>query len=937
MSKFILRLYDYFKGHKVVMTLVLVVLTLVLGLLVTRVNYKEDITDFLPLDGNKQEAMRVFQNMSGANRIIAIIGSADNRHSVSGDSIVGATDAFTNAIAKEKTHITSNIDIDQVAGLAAFVYNNIPYFLTSGDYRRMDSLLSNPDYVQSQLNNDMEMLLFPSGGMLSDNISRDPLNLFTPVVEQLSSGSLSLNYELYDGHIFTPDMKKAVVLIDSPYGSSETEQNGKLIERLGKAADSIKSQYKNVDIHLTGGPVIAVDNASTIKTDSIFSVIVAVTLIMALLFLSLRSFRNISLIFLTIAWGWLFALGCLSIVHDNISLIVIGISSIIIGIAVNYPLHLVAHLNHTPDIKKALKEIVQPLLVGNITTIGAFLALVPLKSIALRDLGLFASLLLIGTIAFVFAFLPHFVKVSQSGEQSVFSRLGNIRLENKNWLVGIAAVLTLIFACFSLRTSFDPNISHINYMSDEQKSDMNCLSGLLRSNPSEKTVYAVASGNSMDEALKNNERLQPVLESVSKSSNVKSVHTSAQFLVSKEEQARRLSRWHQFINKYGDRLKSELVVNGEKSGFASDSFNDFFKIMDSHYTVKDNAYFIPLTTGPFRQNVYYDKQSKHYGVMTPIVVKADKAKNVIDSFNSQLQSTKAFSFEISQLNSSIAESLSDNFNYIGWVCSLIVFFFLWVSMGNIELAALSFLPMAVSWLWILGLMSIFGIQFNIINIILATFIFGQGDDYTIFMTEGCQYEYAYGKKMLASYKNSIIISALIMFIGMGVLVFAKHPALRSLGSVTLVGMFSVVLMAYLLPPFFFKWITSKNGKLRKRPLTIKSLLMPRRYPQEIAEGKSTEYYTTYIRDVYYYCGIDIVKKVRNTLTHYNNYIVSDTDSSVVVSGGSYGAVALLLSLMNPKKTITFQAANEDDADVCKNVACRVSNNIKVERAEHENK
>lgn len=65
--------------------------------------------------------------------------------------------------------------------------------------------------------------------------------------------------------------------------------------------------------------------------------------------------------------------------------------------------------------------------------------------------------------------------------------------------------------------------------------------------------------------------------------------------------------------------------------------------------------------------------------------------------------------------------------------------------------------MAVSWLWILGLMSLFGIQFNIINIILATFIFGQGDDYTIFITEGCQYEYAYGRKMLASYKNSIVI------------------------------------------------------------------------------------------------------------------------------------------------------------------------------------
>ena len=74
-------------------------------------------------------------------------------------------------------------------------------------------------------------------------------------------------------------------------------------------------------------------------------------------------------------------------------------------------------------------------------------------------------------------------------------------------------------------------------------------------------------------------------------------------------------------------------------------------------------------------------------------------------------------------------------------------------------------------------MSLLGIHFNLVNIILATFIFGQGDDYTIFMTEGCQYEYAYRRPMLASYKQSIIISALIMFIGIGALIFAKHMLL----------------------------------------------------------------------------------------------------------------------------------------------------------------
>ena len=101
-------------------------------------------------------------------------------------------------------------------------------------------------------------------------------------------------------------------------------------------------------------------------------------------------------------------------------------------------------------------------------------------------------------------------------------------------------------------------------------------------------------------------------------------------------------------------------------------------------------------------------------------------------------------------------------------------------------------------------MAILGIQFNLVNVILATFIFGQGDDYTIFVTEGCLYERKHGRQMLAAHKRSIALSALIMFIGIGSLIFAQHPALRSLAEVTIVGMFSVVLMAYVIPPLFLK-------------------------------------------------------------------------------------------------------------------------------------
>ena len=194
-----------------------------------------------------------------------------------------------------------------------------------------------------------------------------------------------------------------------------------------------------------------------------------------------------------------------------------------------------------------------------------------------------------------------------------------------------------------------------------------------------------------------------------------------------------------------------------------------------------------------------------------------------------------------------------------------------------------------------------------VNVILATFIFGQGDDYTIFMTEGCQYEYAYRKKMIASYKKSIVISALIMFIGMGSLIFAKHPALYSLGEITIIGMFSVVLMAYLIPPFLFKWLTTTaSGVYRVRPLSFSSLL---RFCDK-GEDKNVGL----VIDRYRYKGSELFSAIKRRLKSNNNYkqwLNSLSSSHVIIINNGYGELSLLMALTYPERTFY---AFEDDED-----------------------
>ena len=956
MTSWIVRIYEAMRRHRVLALLSAVLLTAVLALSLARQTYKEDISDFLPLTDKYSKALRVYQDIAGADRIIVLFMQKGGEEA-DPDALTAAIDDFVQTLQeRDEAHVVGDvidrIDMAAFAEVAEWTYAHVPYFLTDEDYARFDSLLSTPAFIPDQLARDKQMLMFPVSGLLSDNVQRDPLNWFTPVVAQLQGGQAAVNYENYEGYIFSPDMQRAFVMISSPYGASETERNAALVDFIGDCADAVMQSSPAIDIHVTGGPVIAVGNARQIKADSLLSVGIAVVLIVTLLLLVFRRWWHLMLIVLSIAWGWLFAMGALALIHDSISVIVIGISSVILGIAVNYPLHLIAHLQHTPDIRSALKEIVMPLVVGNITTVGAFLALVPLQSTALRDLGLFSALLLIGTILFVLLYLPHLVRQNDELREpdssffilhsSFFTRhssflkklpsfhFGDFSLEDKRWLVLLVVVLTFVFGYYSLQTSFDPNISHINYMTAEQKADMAYFQEVMAQNTTLRKVYVVSPDSIMDGALDHSRQRQPALHQLQAQGLVAQLQSCSRFLTSTAEQARRLQAWEAFTRRHAPAIEAAVRQAAAAEGFADDSFDSFFALLHTSFEPQPLSFFHPLASTVFASNLVADSAAREFQVVDVLETEDSLLQRVIDEV--ERADTTGYAFDIGGMNSLIATRLSDDFNYIGWACGLIVFFFLWLSLGSFELAALSFLPMAVSWLWILGIMALFGIQFNVVNVILATFIFGQGDDYTIFMTEGCQYEYTYGKKMLSSYKNSILISAFIMFIGIGSLILARHPALHSLAEVTIVGMFSVVLMACLFPPLIYRWLIYKDGRLRRRPLTLRNLIRHSSFFTRHSSFDSDP--VAIVRDRYRYRTQDVLQPVRRRLRQTKNYAACMDSTALreahtcIVWNCHEGELPQLLALAAPHLRV-YAVAESDEMCTVARLAAEGIENITV--------
>ncbi|MBO7616273.1 MAG: 1-acyl-sn-glycerol-3-phosphate acyltransferase [Bacteroidales bacterium] len=829
MNKFFLSIYDYLSKNKPLAIALLLVITALCVFSALRLDYKENIADFLPTDPEKERYTSVYNDLSDQGQI-TVIFAADTTKVTSDetmDAMMDAMDAFeanwkTTDTALLVSNMQCKVDDNQVFDAIDFIRENPPLFLTQEDYRRMDSLLADPDYVATCMGNIKRMLSMPTVSFLVDGVKADPLNLYSPALQRLNALNPTQNYRVEDEYLFNEHGNKGFAFFSSPFSGSDTKSNAQIVGLLDQVIAQTEAEHPEVRISAVGAPTIAVTNAQQTKKDSYLSIALALVLIFGILMFTMARKRNLIWLGNSVLFGWIFALAVIALFKTSISIIVVGIGSVIVGIAVNYPLHYLDHIKQEPNKREALKDVIQPLVIGNITTVAAFACLVFVKAEAMRDLGLFGALTLVGTILFVMVFLPLFAVVPKKTKK-LFVDDGKAPSETwrkvKLYAFWPLVIITLILGYYSRETAFDADLHNINYMTRQQQEDLAVLSESLQKEGETDLIYLVSEAVDLQKAIQQNETLMAALKTMMPDSTEYSVSGLDGLLPSLQRQEQSLEIWNDFWQRHPD-VVGQVKIEAAKAGFTEDAFAPFIDGITKAYHPLSESEMEPLMALCGTYALQHDTLSRVVNIVRVPVAASEPLKQQLR----QALPSSDFAFSISDVGNNLVTALSDDFDYILYVCSIVVFFFLCLSFGRLELSIMAFLPLTVGWLWILGIMHLGDIKFNIVNIILATFIFGQGDDYTIYITEGLLYEYAYGKRMLKNYRNSVILSGILMFIGIGALIFAKHPAMRSLAEVAVIGMATVVLMACYLPPLIFGWLTKKKGQLRQVPLTLKRII-----------------------------------------------------------------------------------------------------------------
>jgi predicted exporter len=899
-------IYQFFRRHKTVFYVLLLASAACFAFFGSKITFEEDITKLLPSVEQEGAEQLVFSNLKVKDKLFFLFVPAAG--DVEPEDLVAAGDEFVQALLEKDTawHVINNIlyEVDEsvLQDGVAFLYAHAPVFLDTSQYRRIDSLLA---CVDSQMQENYSLLVSTAGMGYKEIVMQDPIalrKLFLSTVGSIGNG-LGGNYAFYESHIFTADTSALVAFLSPNFKSFDSKQNTLLLNLVTETVEAFREQHPEITLHFHGAPARSVFNSKRIKLDLLLTVSISLLLTLALLLVCFRNKSTLLFLVAPVVYGILFALSVIYFIKGSMSLMAIGIGAIVMGVAFSYCLHVITHYKYVSLPEKVLKDQTVPVILGVLTTIGAFMGLLFTESELLSDFGLFASLGLVGATLFVLLFLPQFFNpaVNKKSEKAfaVLDKINAFPLEKQRWL--IAAILAVSVVCFitSRQVRFDSDLQHIGYHDTQALQSEKLLASKTADGLS--TVYFAAVSKDLDAAMAASVRLCGRLDTLAAEGQIKSYAVPSSVFIPAAEQRQRIACWNTYWTaEKKAAVRQQITEAGSRYKFMPGAFDPFFALLDKEYEPV-SLYDAEVIPREIRDNII-EYTGDSYLVFIPVRMERSRLMDV----GSRVVTGNPGFVVVDPMyyTSDMVKIIHGDFNITLAISSLFVLIVLLASLKNILLALLAFLPMGLSWYIVLGCMSVFGLEFNLINIIISSFIFGIGVDYSIFIMDGLLADYRKGEPLLAYHKTAIFFSAVILVIVVASLLFAVHPAISSIGVSTLIGMGATILIAYSLQPFLFALLITNRTAQGKAPLSPAALFGRRKHPV-----------TQALQNNYRYKGYRVERLLRKELGQTARYALIGAATAgkdtLLDYGCGYGFASYAAAVGNPRLQITGFDTGED--------------------------
>lgn len=805
----------------------MVALFVFFGFFASRIHLEEDLNKLMPSSKNPDGTTKLaFSSLRVKDKTYILFhgrkGTSPEKIAAVCDAFIDSLQAANNRLGKGQSvfsDIFYTITDDDLMNGVDYMEHHFPAYIDTTLYSHVDTMLT-VSHFQRQMAQNVSDMEGSFGENFPELIQMDPVGLRTELLREMVPSSSKGNdvkskgpqggYRIINSHIFVPDSTVCLALITPRATSFNTGGTTKLFEMLNTEIAKFEKSHPDVAVSYHGTPASGYYNSSTIKHDLTTTLLGSLVLVMLFIFFCYRNWDTLPLLLLPVVFGTLFGLAMMYFIKGEFSLLALGIGAIVLGVAMSYVLHILTHYKYVTDPEQVLRDEVKSVSLGCITTIGSFVGLIFIQNELLRDFGLFASFAILGTTAFSLTYLPQLLdtKVNRINRKAfaLIDRINNYPFDrNRPLIITICVITVICIGAYLLHgIHFDANLDNLGYKSAKVSGS----SALLREKTAgdhRSTTFA-SSGKTMEEAIANFGVLRAKLDSLKHLGLVAGYTPTDRIFVPLDIQQRRIKAWKAFWTPERQaRVRGLIAATAPSEGFESDAFDPFFESVNADYA-PDKLYAANVVPKGFQSMLMERTYGGQYLCFTSVSYnKAEKDnggyKRICDAV---AKNPSLLVLDTAYYTTDNLMKLNSDFNVLQWVSMAFVFVVLLLSFhGNWRYTLLGFMPIVLSWLIVLGAMDLFGMQFNLINIIISTFIFGIGVDYSIFVMNGL-----IGQKendhLLAYHKTAILFSAIVLVVTVGSMLFAQHPAIRSVGFATLVGLLSAVVLAYVLQPAIYR-------------------------------------------------------------------------------------------------------------------------------------
>ena len=481
-----------------------------------RLHLSFDLSAFFPQKTTLAHDVLIEQIRSGPGSRLLVIGLSG----ATPDELAAASDQLKESLAADARFVSVlNGEFAEDSAEIPEPVNSYYLLMRDVDYSR--------DVLQREFQSRLQDLALGGGTALLELVARDPFLITLDVLENLAPVDMT-------GDMWFAADGSAVLMAETRAASIDISAQSVAVDAVRQALLTLP-EASSLSLELTGVGAFSVELQQTIRAEATKRSILASGALLLVLLVVFRQPRLLLLAALPIMTGFLAGLTLVSILFDTVHGITLAFGFTLLGIAVDYPLHLFSHAARVSG-HTAIQRIWPTLLLGAISTIVAYLALAFSGSQGLAQLGIFTAggvtVAVLATRTWLPVLLPE--RQSNPAEPSESPRAPTLRYAFA--LIVLAASLWPVYR--SLDTGlWDDNLASLSPVPAERLSaDQSLRSAAVTP---DMRYQLVLHNDSLEALLRDSESVDTLLDAAVDDGLLENWQSVSQMLPSQHSQRRR--------------------------------------------------------------------------------------------------------------------------------------------------------------------------------------------------------------------------------------------------------------------------------------------------------------------------------------------------------------------------------------------------------------